>query len=58
MDASQATGALHSPGRGRVFDSIVDAIGDTPLVRLPRLETSAGARQPALRTRDGAASTP
>jgi cysteine synthase A len=25
------------PGRGRVFDSITDAIGDTPLVRLRRL---------------------
>jgi cysteine synthase A len=25
------------PGRGRVFDSIADAIGDTPLVRLQRL---------------------
>src|SRR5882672_6616965 len=27
----------HRPGRGRVFDSITDAIGDTPLVRLRRL---------------------
>ncbi len=25
------------PGRGRVFDSITDTIGDTPLVRLNRL---------------------
>jgi cysteine synthase A len=24
-------------GRGRVYDSIIDTIGDTPLVRLPRL---------------------
>jgi len=24
-------------GRGRVFDSIIDTLGDTPLVRLPRL---------------------
>ena len=24
-------------GRGKVYDSIVDTIGDTPLVRLPRL---------------------
>ena len=24
-------------GRGRIFDSIIDTIGDTPLVRLPRL---------------------
>ena len=37
MDASSATGALHRPGRGRVFESIVDAIGDTPIVRLRKL---------------------
>ena len=37
MDASSATGAVHRPGRGRVFDSIVDAIGDTPIVRLRKL---------------------
>src|ERR1700751_180448 len=24
-------------GRGRIYDSIIDTIGDTPLVRLPRL---------------------
>ena len=24
-------------GRGKIFDSIIDTIGDTPLVRLPRL---------------------
>ena len=24
-------------GRGRIYDSILDTIGDTPLVRLPRL---------------------
>src|SRR3569832_2004463 len=24
-------------GRGKVFDSVIDTIGDTPLVRLPRL---------------------
>ena len=34
MDVSSATSAVHRPGRGRVFDSIVDAIGDTPIVRL------------------------
>src|ERR1700758_4855416 len=36
MDASSRTGAVHPAGRGRVFDSIVDAIGDTPIVRLRR----------------------
>src|SRR4029453_5594441 len=37
MDASSAMGAVHRPGRGRGFDSIVDAIGDTPIVRLRKL---------------------
>jgi cysteine synthase A len=27
----------HKPGRGRVYDSITDTIGDTPLVRLDRI---------------------
>ncbi len=27
-------------GRGRVYDSIIDTIGDTPLVRLPRLSAA------------------
>ena len=36
MEAS-ASNAGHRPGRGRVFDSIVDAIGDTPIVRLRRM---------------------
>ena len=37
MDASNTPGAVHPAGRGRVFDSIVDAFGDTPIVRLRRL---------------------
>jgi len=37
MDAPTPNAALHLPGRGRVFDSIVDAIGDTPTVRLNKL---------------------
>jgi cysteine synthase A len=32
----------HRPGRGRVFDSIVDAIGDTPIVRLLKLPKAHG----------------
>jgi cysteine synthase len=32
------------PGRGRVFDSIAEAIGDTPLVRLQRLPALHGAK--------------
>jgi cysteine synthase A len=38
MDASSAQRA----GRGRVFDSIVDAIGNTPIVRLRRLPQQHG----------------
>ncbi len=37
MDPSSTTGAAHKPGRGQIFDSIVDAIGNTPIVRLRRL---------------------
>ncbi len=38
--------AVHArdPGRGRVFDSIVDAIGDTPIVRLRRLPEQHGVK--------------
>jgi cysteine synthase A len=32
----------HEPGRGRIFDSITDTIGDTPLVRLNRLTKMRG----------------
>jgi cysteine synthase A len=42
LDASSATGAVHRPGRGRVFDSIVDAVGDTPIVRLRKLPGAHG----------------
>ena len=42
MDASSTTSAVHRPGRGRVFDSIVDAIGDTPIVRLRKLPQAHG----------------
>ncbi|MDA9410156.1 cysteine synthase A [Bradyrhizobium sp. CCBAU 45384] len=41
MDASSEKvakmGAAHQPGRGRIYDSIVEAFGDTPIVRLRRL---------------------
>src|SRR3979490_1757298 len=42
MEASSATGAVHRPGRGRLFDSIVDAVGDTPIVRLRKLPQAHG----------------
>ena len=37
-----AISAVQRPGRGRVFDSIVDAIGDTPIVRLQKLPRQHG----------------
>src|ERR1700737_5102978 len=42
MEASSATSAVQGPRRGRVFDSIVDAIGDTPIVRLLTLPKTHG----------------
>ncbi|HXN44676.1 MAG TPA: pyridoxal-phosphate dependent enzyme, partial [Xanthobacteraceae bacterium] len=43
---SEPSPAAHAPqpGRGRVFDSITDTIGDTPLVRLNRVPQAAGAK--------------
>jgi cysteine synthase A len=35
-------------GRGKVYDSIVDTIGDTPIVRLPRLSAEYGAKATVL----------
>ncbi len=32
------------PGRGRIYDSITETIGDTPLVRLHRMPKAAGAK--------------
>ena len=32
------------PGRGKIFDSIIDTIGDTPLVRLDRLAKEKGVK--------------
>jgi cysteine synthase len=35
---------LDAPGRGRIYASIAETIGNTPLVRLPRLAAAYGAR--------------
>src|SRR5258708_9651938 len=43
MDAPLATSAAQRPGRGLVFDSIVDAVGDTPILRLRKLPQQHGA---------------
>ena len=32
------------PGRGRIYDSITETIGDTPIVRLDRLAKQKGAK--------------
>ncbi|HVV40718.1 MAG TPA: cysteine synthase A [Nitrobacter sp.] len=42
MNISPAMNNGRRPGRGQVFDSVVDAIGDTPIVRLRRLPQQHG----------------
>ena len=42
MDTKSKVDAPHHAGRGRVFDSIVDTVGDTPIVRLRRLPQQHG----------------
>src|SRR5437016_12750698 len=42
--ASASSAAKREPGRGRVFDSIIETIGDTPLVRLNRLPAMHGVK--------------
>ena len=42
MDTKSKADAPHHAGRGRVFDSIVDTVGDTPIVRLRRLPQQHG----------------
>ncbi len=36
--------AEHKPGRGRIFNSITETIGDTPLVRMARMPGAAGVK--------------
>src|SRR5882724_4273534 len=42
--AQASSAAKREPGRGRIFDSIIDTIGDTPLVRLNRLPQIKGVK--------------
>lgn len=46
MDTNAKPGASQTerPGRGRIYDSIVDAFGDTPTVRLRRLPEQNGVK--------------
>src|SRR5689334_22601597 len=39
-----ATTPEHKPGRGRVYNSITETIGDTPLVRMARMPQGAGVK--------------
>ncbi|MGL5165237.1 MAG: cysteine synthase A [Afipia sp.] len=41
---NSTTSQAHRPGRGRVYDSIVDAFGDTPIVKLHRLPEQNGVK--------------
>src|SRR5579871_2390434 len=42
--AQASSAAKREPGRGHIFDSIIDTIGDTPLVRLNRLPEMQGVK--------------
>jgi cysteine synthase A len=35
---------IHRPGRGRIYNSITETIGDTPLVRMARMPQAAGVK--------------
>ena len=40
----EAGSAPHVPGRGRIYDSIIETVGDTPLVRLDKLAKEKGVK--------------
>jgi cysteine synthase A len=44
MDEKVKTTARQTRGRGRVYESFIDTIGDTPLVRLGKFEAANGAK--------------
>lgn len=48
MTASGSSHPLARQGRGKIFESILDTMGDTPLVRLPRLSEAKGAKATVL----------
>jgi cysteine synthase A len=41
-DAPRKTASTRAPGRGRIFDSITETIGDTPIVRLDKIAKAEG----------------
>jgi cysteine synthase A len=40
----ETPGAARLPGRGRIYDSITDTIGDTPIVRLKKIAAAKGVK--------------
>jgi cysteine synthase A len=46
--AKPSSTPVRAPGRGRIFDSITETIGDTPLVRLARMPKQAGVKADVL----------
>jgi cysteine synthase A len=46
--AKPSSAPIRAPGRGRIFDSITETIGDTPLVRLARMTKQAGVKADVL----------
>ena len=48
MSEAAKTAESHVPGRGRIYDSITETIGDTPLVRIKRLSAETGAKADVL----------
>ncbi|MET0606794.1 MAG: cysteine synthase A [Beijerinckiaceae bacterium] len=44
MSAARKVESVRTPGRGRVYQSITETIGDTPLVRLARLPEQRGVK--------------
>ncbi|HSJ13241.1 MAG TPA: PLP-dependent cysteine synthase family protein, partial [Longimicrobiales bacterium] len=48
MSPQTTLSETHRPGRGRIFANLADAVGDTPLVRVPRLSAQYDARADVL----------
>src|SRR5262245_35695177 len=44
METATISGSQHAEFRGRIYDSLIDTIGATPLVRVHRLADNAGAK--------------
>ena len=48
MQTRSLSEGLSRQGRGKVFDSFLDTMGDTPLIRLPRLSQAMGSKAEVL----------